>query len=356
MELHTPPSLLIIEDEPGLHDMLTFGLSKYQLESASSGEEGIEKAKRRRFDLALTDIMMQGMNGVEVIQKLKEVSPETEIIVMTGYPSLETSVASIKGGAYDYIAKPFIMEQLYLVLQKALEKRRMALQLKHSQEMNRIKSEFLFTMSQALNDPIGRILQSSAAMLDGGVLPNEENLKEIRTRAQHLDFLVQNIFKLTDKPLTDSALDWQALIQQLKGATPDPLIKHILLVDDDPAILQLLCYGLAREGLTIETASNGREALEKMALQKPDLMLLDLMLPEMSGFDTLKAMAQNPVLQNVRVVVVTARHLSPRETHQLEERVERIIQKGTANVTEEVIAFLQEGSFQLKEVVLPSAA
>src|SRR5882672_8735878 len=121
------PSVLVIDDEPGLRDMLTFGLVDrgYRVVAAASGEEGLEKAKHENFDLVVTDIMMPGIGGVEVLKGIKGIQPGAEVIMATGYATLETAVESMKQGAYDYIPKPYGLDQLCIVFDKALEHRRL---------------------------------------------------------------------------------------------------------------------------------------------------------------------------------------------------------------------------------------
>lgn len=345
MESATPPNLLIIEDEQGLRDMLSYGLSDYRMTFATNGEEGVKKAEQDHFDLVLTDMMMPGISGVDVVEKLKTISPDTEVIVMTGHPSLETSVACIKAGAYDYLAKPFALEDIGSVFQKALERRRLAVQLRYAQEMSRIKSEFLTAICQSLSDPVRRILQACAepsSQVDSG-------LKNVQAQARHLDYLIQRMLEFFDKPAADTALDWQALIRQLRGSKAGVSSRRILVVDDDLACVQLLCLALTQEGFLVETASDGREALKKMALQKPDLLLLDLLLPELTGFEVLEALAKDPSLRHVRVVVMTAKRLSSQETQLLQERVERIVHKGVSDIKAEIMAILKERPIQLKE-------
>src|SRR5690242_11051103 len=95
-----PSNVLVIDDEAGLRDMLVFGLTDrgYRVVSAASGEEGLEKAKHENFDLVVSDIMMPGIGGVEVLKGIKEIQPNTEVIMATGYATLETAVESMKQG------------------------------------------------------------------------------------------------------------------------------------------------------------------------------------------------------------------------------------------------------------------
>jgi CheY-like chemotaxis protein len=112
-------------------------------------------------------------------------------------------------------------------------------------------------------------------------------------------------------------------------------------VDDDPVISQLFEGAIKQVGYSVEVALDGKEALEKMLKDKPDILFLDLMMPQMSGFEVLEAIEKNPSLKGVRVFVMTAKHLSPQETDYLEKRVEMIVQKG-ARTVQEVFSILKD--------------
>jgi DNA-binding NtrC family response regulator len=120
------PSVLVIDDEPGLRGMMVFGLGDrgYRVLSAANGDEALEKIAQEAFDLVICDIMMPGKNGVEVLKSIKEIHPQTEVIMATGYSTLETATESMKHGAFDYITKPYELDQLCLILEKALDRRR----------------------------------------------------------------------------------------------------------------------------------------------------------------------------------------------------------------------------------------
>jgi len=107
------------------------------------------------------------------------------------------------------------------------------------------------------------------------------------------------------------------------GALP-----QVLVVEDDPSMRELLVRLLARMDIRADEAQNGREAIEYVRAQIPDLVLLDLMMPEMDGFQFLTWLRADPELTNIPVVVITARDLSPEEQERLQRSTQEIIQKG----------------------------
>lgn len=114
--------LLIIEDEETLRESLkrVFSAEGYDVVTAADGETALTMLDAGSYDLLLTDILLPGMNGIELLKKCREINPEQMVIVMTAYASLETAVESLRGGAYDYIIKPLIHDEVKRIVRNAL--------------------------------------------------------------------------------------------------------------------------------------------------------------------------------------------------------------------------------------------
>jgi putative nucleotidyltransferase with HDIG domain len=119
--------ILVVDDEPGMRDWLSFELRQqgYMVVAASNGNEGLEKVNQGKFDIAIIDIMMPEMDGITFLGHLKRIDPDIEAIMTTGFGTLETAIASMRKGVYDYINKPFNVDEISLVIEKALEKQRL---------------------------------------------------------------------------------------------------------------------------------------------------------------------------------------------------------------------------------------
>ncbi|MBI5524964.1 MAG: response regulator [Deltaproteobacteria bacterium] len=116
-------SVLVIDDEPDMRQMLAYDLTQegYEVATAESGMAAIQAIRNRRFDVAVTDLKMPVMDGVQTLAALKEIDPDMEVIIATGYASLDSAVACLKHGAFDYIQKPYDLEQIRALLSRALE-------------------------------------------------------------------------------------------------------------------------------------------------------------------------------------------------------------------------------------------
>jgi two-component system response regulator PilR (NtrC family) len=116
--------ILVVDDEKSMCDFLEIMLNKegYEVTSTTSGEKALELLDNNLYSMVLTDVKMPAVDGFEVLRKTKEVSPDTVVIMITAYGSPEGAVTAIKEGAYDYITKPFRVEEVKLTIKKSLER------------------------------------------------------------------------------------------------------------------------------------------------------------------------------------------------------------------------------------------
>jgi len=124
--------ILVVDDDPLIVDFLSDYLrgDGYDILTASSGEEAISKLKSSRVDIAFIDLKMPGMNGLETIERMARIERDTVTILMTGFPTLDSSVRAMKLGASDYVLKPFKLEELSSSLKKAIGERALRLEMK----------------------------------------------------------------------------------------------------------------------------------------------------------------------------------------------------------------------------------
>jgi len=224
------PTVLVIDDDPTVHDLVQRFLNKEGLKmiGARSGQEGVRLAKELHPAVITLDVLMPGMDGWAVLTELKAdpALSEIPVIMLTIMDEKQMGYAL---GAADYLTKPIDWDRLAAVLQRY-----------------------------------------------------------------------------------DCA------------RPPCPL----LVVEDDPVMRDMLRRRLEKEDWTVIEAENGRVALERMAQSRPDLILLDLMMPEMDGFQFLDEIRQRKDWQAIPVIVITAKELSAEDRQRLNGSVEKILQKG----------------------------
>ena len=121
------PHLLVVDDEAGIREMLTIVFQKegYRVSAARGCVEGLALLDGEAPDLVLTDLKMPDGTGFDILKKVRESHRDTPVVMITAYSSTKTAVDALKQGAYDYIAKPFDVDELKHVVARALERKRL---------------------------------------------------------------------------------------------------------------------------------------------------------------------------------------------------------------------------------------
>jgi DNA-binding NtrC family response regulator len=117
------PAILVIDDEERIRTGCQKVLSRegFQVETAESGEVGLKMVEDKYYDIILLDLMMPSLSGFDVLSRVKTLHPDAVIIVISGYATVEYSIEAMKKGAFDFIPKPFMPDQLRLLVTKAIE-------------------------------------------------------------------------------------------------------------------------------------------------------------------------------------------------------------------------------------------
>ena len=181
--------ILVVDDELNIRGALVTLLEKkeYQVRGAGSAEEALEQLETMPADLVLTDLKMPGMGGMEFLRRLKQKWPDTEVLVMTAFGSIDTAVEAMRCGAYDYITKPIDRERFAVVVEKALERRALAFENKLLKD--RLETRTRFEQMIGDSEPMQRVynLVEMVANSDVTVLLTGESGtgKELVARAIH---------------------------------------------------------------------------------------------------------------------------------------------------------------------------
>ena len=120
--------ILVVDDEQGLRDVLSIMLKRagYAVTVASDGDEAIAQVQKEIFDLVITDLKMPRVGGLEVLKAVKAASPDTVVLMITAFASADSAVEAMKHGAYDYLTKPFQVDEVQLIIRNAIERRRLS--------------------------------------------------------------------------------------------------------------------------------------------------------------------------------------------------------------------------------------
>lgn len=136
--------ILVVDDEESIREFFEIMLKRegYEVLTAANGREGLETLKKHQVDLVISDIQMPEMSGLEMLTSVKELDPETLFIMITAFGSTETAVEAMKLGAYDYVQKPFKIDEVKIIIKQALEKR--SLKLENQQLKKELGTKYAF--------------------------------------------------------------------------------------------------------------------------------------------------------------------------------------------------------------------
>jgi signal transduction histidine kinase len=201
-------TILVIDDEEAIRDSCSQVLSKdgYVTETAENGQIGLRKIREVKPDLVLIDLKMPGMSGMELLEEIGLIDPDIISIVITGYATIESAVEAMKLNAYDFLPKPFTPDQLRIVIERGLERRRLiaeSTRLRREKEM--MRENFITLVSHQLRSPLASVKQYFGVIREGFVGDVTEKQKQIiQKAAEYIDSLMQLINDWLDMSRVDA--------------------------------------------------------------------------------------------------------------------------------------------------------
>ena len=284
-------SILVVEDNEDLCTAVAYNLKKkgYEVETAFSGEEALEKANRKILDLVLLDINLPGIDGITVLSKLKAHDPDLLVIMITAYGDLSHAISAMQAGAYDYLTKPFELEELRLKVEKALETQRLR------REVNQFRR-------QQIDDPIVGIYGNSPK------IQAVKNLITLVASTPRTSVLIQGESG-TGKELVANAIHYasvrrnKALVKINCSAIPDNLIESELFGHEKGAFTDAK---ILKKGI-FEIANGGTLFLDEVSSLKLSLQPKLLRILETQSLRRVGGTVDIPV--DVRIVTATNKNL-----------------------------------------------
>ncbi len=252
--------ILVVDDEQSMREFLDIMLRKegYEVSLAPNGEEVLKLTEKDIFDLILLDIRMPKMDGITVLKKVKADSPETSVIMITAYASADSAIKAMKEGAYDYITKPFKVDEIKLIIRNALEKKNLQKENVLLKQMVRDRYHFENIIGQsskmsALYDLLEKVSPTKTNILITG---ESGTGKELVAKAIHLN-----------SPRKD-----KSFVTLNCGAIPEPLIESELFGHMKGAFTDAI---MTKKGL-FELADEGTILLDEIS-ELPLLMQVKLL-------------------------------------------------------------------------------
>ena len=214
------PRILVVDDEPIIREVLSDFLSSqgYEVKTAENGAAALQELIKKRFRLVMTDLKMPVMGGAELLSELARRKIHVTVIVMTAYATVETAIQTMKNGAYDYIMKPFKIDEITLIVERAMEKDRLQrenIQLKEAQRLYQISEAMSSTLS--LDKVLKIIVQSAKREADASVASLV--LWDIHENKWYSEICDTDIPEITPKDLDDFLNMERLQSTHLKGKT-----------------------------------------------------------------------------------------------------------------------------------------
>ncbi len=255
--------ILIVDDEDNLRLTLSqaFQMEGYEVREASDSQEAVSLVTREVFDVLLTDLMMPKIDGLSLLEKARSILPDAVVILMTGQATVESAIRALKGGAFDYILKPFRLDEIFHVVARGLEQRRLRrenLELteinRRLQEIDRIKSDLLSAITHEFRTPLTIIYGWLELLLSRQLGPlgpeQQESLFAIRDGSRRLGRLVANVLTYVEHERGQiDTLEEEVPLLGLFGSILEELEGEIrergLRVKVKPGVEGLVLYGNA---------------------------------------------------------------------------------------------------------------
>ena len=183
--------ILVVDDELFVRELLMEFLGKQDFEVflAESGEKAIEMTKANPPQVALIDLKMPGIDGLKTMQEIKKIAPDALAIIMTGYPTIETSIEALRSGAYDYVVKPFKLNELKNAIDRALNERHLRLEIGELRErIKKLENELkIYQVSGKRSDFSRPQANAELSSIAGGALYGRKTKASEKTEDTVLD-------------------------------------------------------------------------------------------------------------------------------------------------------------------------
>jgi two-component system sensor histidine kinase/response regulator len=237
-------TILIVDDEEAMRDSCCQVLSKngYVAQTAENGHSGLRKVREIKPDLVLIDLKMPEMGGMELLEKIREIDPTIVSVVITGYATIESAVEAMKRDAYDFLPKPFTPDQLRIVIERGLERRRLAAEsarLRREKEM--MRENFITLVTHQLRSPLASVKQYFGVIHEGFVGEATDKQKEMIDKAEgYIDRLLQLINDWLDM----SRIEAGRIAEKFEPISLAPILSEVLEILKPQAEAQKVIFEL----------------------------------------------------------------------------------------------------------------
>ncbi|MCP4725784.1 MAG: response regulator [bacterium] len=297
--------ILIVDDDEQVLSIFERILAKegFDVDAVDNGSDALKLLEKNEYDLILTDLVMKGVDGFEIIEAVKEHSPQTVVILITGYGSVEVAIKALRKGAIDILIKPCTEDELLFRINNALERQKLG-QKARDTEIYQKMYETLGAVAHEINNPLTTLTGNTQLLtdtLDKGH-PGHKYVDLINISADDISKIIdemRNIRGIVTKQYTRDSkiIDLQ---KGEPGLSPTEE-STILIVDDEESITLSIARFLELHQYTVDVANSGPEALEKIKSRNFAVVILDICMPEMDGYEVLQEINKYYGKNNIRL-------------------------------------------------------
>ena len=325
--------VLVVDDDHYSRLMLKKALEHqgYVVTLCSSGQEALQCLKNDQFDLIITDLIMEGISGIDLLKEVKKSGNDIATILLTGHASVETAIEAVRLGANDYMLKPINLEELQIRVKRAFEHIELEKKL-YEAERKLTYHATIATTNHEINQPLTVVISAidmiKIEMEKLGI--RNEKIQNYLKLMQESSLRIANILKklreVTHPKIQDVSLGMKMVeIEEdsLKNFTRPRNDKYVLVIEDEENLRKILTDVLSRESIKVVAAQNASEglALYKKENTLIDLVILDFNLPDQNGLEVFEELKKiNP---KGRVVLTSG--------FDVDESVERALEAGAVN-------------------------
>jgi len=222
-------SIYIIDDDPVMRISCQKILTKegFNIETFEDGLQGLERIVQKQPSLIVVDLKMPKMGGQEVIARVHEMNPDIIIVVITGYATIDTAIDAMKGGAYDFLPKPFTPDELRIIVNRGIERSRLLEESNRlRQEKEKLQRNFITFVSHQLQSPLVAVQQYLDVLQHLGDLPEREKLQKEWIERSHIK--IKELLELIRDWLKLSKIESGRLADKLKAVDILPIIADVV--------------------------------------------------------------------------------------------------------------------------------
>ncbi len=237
------PRVLVVDDEKFIRDIIAdfLGMEGYIVRTAEDGHSAVSELERARYDMVISDLKMPKMGGLDLLKEVARVHPDTLTVIMTGFGTVETAIDAMKRGAYDYILKPFKVEEIVHIVQRGLEKRRLSaenLRLREALSLYKVSEaiaaslsldEVVSTLSEsALSEVRSDVVMTWLADGEGNFALRSLNYSALLEEGEELGEL--DPIKVTERLASGPIIEHGARAREMFASHPSRQVSSLIIV------------------------------------------------------------------------------------------------------------------------------